>query len=74
VGKFAAFQLELEAVSWWPSSVLRPLPGLDRRYQLRPGRVMQAYRKLTEQLRRTLQGRLKDLDAAGSYSTPGRQN
>jgi hypothetical protein len=25
----------------------RPLPGLDRRYQLRPGNVMQAYRKLT---------------------------
>jgi len=28
-----------------------PLKGLDRRYQLRLGSVMQAYRKLTEGLR-----------------------
>jgi len=34
-------------VSWWQSSILRPLLGLDRHYQLRLGSVMQAYRKLT---------------------------
>ena len=39
-----------QAVSWWSSSVLCPLSGLDRRYQLRPGSVMQAYRKLTAEV------------------------
>src|ERR1035441_994918 len=50
VGKSSACQPEPQAVSWWSSSVLRPLSGLDRRYQLRPGSVMQAYRKLTAEV------------------------